>query len=144
MPVYADPFRLLHRAEHAWTRADSLRATVSRHVEATARPVADALQALSRARASAARLMIAAHPFWQQDLLIATLRARGHLLALCDGETPHLIIDGVHATFDEAKAFHRGVVTLADIEHCGYWCGLSRSPLASPVEAHHAGTPRAQ
>ena len=78
-----------------------------------------ACETLTRSTADGLRMVRAAKTLWRHDLLIAALVARGHLIDLTGGDTPHLVIDGVPATFEEAMAFHRGVVTLVEIEQLG-------------------------
>ncbi len=119
MDVYADPLRLLQRLEQVRIRVEAFRRTVSREIAAAARTVTEVCDTFSRASAVALRLLSAAQPFWEHDLLMAALVARGHVIDVGGGKTPHLVIDGVHATFEEAMAFHRGLVTLPDIEDWG-------------------------
>lgn len=110
--------------------ADSPRPELVRLVgEDIWRTVKAACETLSRSTADALRLARAAKTFWRHDVLIVALGARGHLVYLAGGETPHLVIDGVAATFGEATAFHRGIVTLADIEQLG---ALSSHALIGP------------
>ena len=105
MAVHAEHLGLLQRVEQVRVRAEEIRTTVSRQIGA------------------AVRLVSAAQRLWQHDLLIAALVVRGHAINLHGGDRPHLVIDGVHATFEEAMAFHRDVVTLADIEQLGALSG---------------------
>ena len=122
MDTFADHLRL-PRLEQLRVRAEGIRATVSRQSAATARTFKEACDAFSRARAGTIRLVSAAQSFWEYDLLMAALVMRGHGIDLTGGEAPHLVIDGVHATFAEATAFHRGLVTLTDIDDWGALSG---------------------
>ena len=119
MDVSADHLRLLQRLEQVRVRAEETRTTLAHQIAATARTIKAACDAFSRAGALALRLVSVAQPFGEYDLLMAALVARGHAIDLGGGDTPHLVIDGVHATFAEAMAFHRGLVTLVDIEDWG-------------------------
>ena len=119
MHDYAIHVRVLQGLEHVRVRAEGIGTTVSRQLVAAARTISEGCDAFSRARTDALRLVSAAQPFWKHDLLMAALVVRGHVIDPGSGDTPHLVIDGVHATFEEAVAFHRGVVTLADIEDRG-------------------------
>ena len=101
MAVHAHHPGLLQLVDQVRARAEETRTTVSRRIEATM------------------RLLSAAQRVWQHDLLMAALVARGHVIDLGGGDRPHLVVDGVRATFEEAIALHRGVVTLADIEQLG-------------------------
>ena len=105
----------------ATLQADHL--SLPRQVETSAKPLKEARDALSRVSAAALRWLTTLQPFVQHDLLIAALVARGHRVNLSGGDAPHLVIDGVAASFAEAMVFHRGVVTLADIVEHGALSG---------------------
>ena len=128
MYVYADHLTLLQRLEQVRVRAEEIGTAVVHTIAATAHTVREACDACGRVGADASRLVSAAQPFWEHDLLIAALVARGHVIDLSGGGTPHVVIDGIHATFAEAVAFHRGLVTLADIEDWGALCGRADVP----------------
>ena len=119
MSVNADHLRLLHGLQLVRPRLEGVRTTVSRHVEAAARVLASSRAALASMRAAGTGMVSAAAPFWEHDLLMAALVARGHRIDVDHRDRPHLVIDGVHATFHEAAAFHRGRVTLSGIQASG-------------------------
>ena len=130
MYAYTDHLTLLQRLEQVRVRAEEMGTALVHAIAATAHTVRGACDAFGRVGADASRLVSAAQPFWEHDLLIAALVARGHVIDLSGGgDTPHVVIDGVHATFAEAVAFHRGLVTLADIEDWGALSGRTGVPV---------------
>jgi hypothetical protein len=121
--VQADYLSLPRRLGQARALVEEAYATLSGQVGASARPLKEACDAFSRVSAAGLRLVSTLQPFVRHDLLIAALVARGHGVRLLGGDAPHLVIDGVAASFEEAMAFHRGVVTLADIVEHGSLTG---------------------
>ena len=121
--VQADPVSLPRSLEQARALAEDVCTTIRGQLEAPALPIKAALAAFTRVSVAALRWVSTLEPFLQHDLLIAALVARGHGVTLNGGHAPHLVIDGVAASFGEAMAFHRGVVTLADIVEHGSLSG---------------------